>query len=83
MSGHFLNDHRAVLTIRSTVLLASSIISKDSPPEQGGPKFSERFKFMPEYPTTDEGKVPLVGEEEVMGAVVSAFWYAHFYSGWR
>ena len=29
---------------------------------------------MPEYPTTDEGKVPLVGErEEVMGAVVSAF----------
>ena len=29
---------------------------------------------MPEYPTTDEGKVPLVGErEEVMEAVVSAF----------
>ena len=51
-----------------------SIMGKDPSPEQGGPKFSQRFEFMPEYPTTDEGKVPLVGErEEVMEAVSSAF----------
>ena len=76
MSGHFfMNDHWGGFD--DSIYCAArllSIISKDSPPEQGGPKFSERFKFMPEYPTTDEGKVPLVGErEEVMGAVVSAF----------
>tara|TARA_B100000927_G_scaffold249271_1_gene213219 strand:- start:3072 stop:4127 length:1056 start_codon:yes stop_codon:yes gene_type:complete len=76
MSGHFfMNDHWGGFD--DSIYCAArllTIISKDSPPEQGGPKFSERFKFMPEYPTTDEGKVPLVGErEEVMGAVVSAF----------
>ena len=50
------------------------IIGMDPSPEQGGPQFSERFNFMPEYPTTDEGKVPLVGErEEVMEAVISSF----------
>ena len=45
-----------------------------SGPADRGPKFSERFAFMPEYPTTDEGKVPLVGDrEEIMGRVATAF----------
>ena len=76
MSGHFsMNDHWDGFD--DSIYCAArllSIIGMDPSPEQGGPKFSERFNFMPEYPTTDEGKVPLVGErEEVMEAVVSAF----------
>ena len=76
MSGHFfMNDHWDGFD--DSIYCAArllSIIGKDSSPEQGGPRFSERFEFMPEYPSTDEGKVPLVGErEEVMKAVTSAF----------
>ena len=76
MSGHFfMNDHWDGFD--DSIYCAArllSIIGKDSSPEQGGPRFSERFEFMPEYPSTDEGKVPLVGErEEVMEAVTSAF----------
>ncbi len=76
MSGHFfMNDHWDGFD--DSIYCAArllSIIGKDQSPEQGGPKFSERFEFMPKYPTTDEGKVPLVGErEEVMQAVTSAF----------
>ncbi len=76
MSGHFfMNDHWDGFD--DSIYCAArllSIIGMDPPPELGGPKFSERFDFLPEYPTTDEGKVPLVGErEEVMEAVVSAF----------
>ena len=76
MSGHFfMNDHWDGFD--DSIYCAArllSIIGMDPSPEQGGPKFSERFNFMPEYPTTDEGKVPLDGErEEVMEAVVSAF----------
>ena len=76
MSGHFfMNDHWDGFD--DSIYCAArllSIIGKDFSPEQGGPRFSERFEFMPEYPSTDEGKVPLVGErEEVMEAVVSAF----------
>ena len=76
MSAHFfMNDHWDGFddSIYSAARLLS-IIGMDPSPELGGPKFSERFDFLPEYPTTDEGKVPLVGErEEVMEAVVSAF----------
>ena len=76
MSGHFfMNDHWDGFD--DSIYCAArllSIIGTDPSPELGGPKFSERFDFLPEYPTTDEGKVPLVGErEEVMEAVVSAF----------
>ena len=76
MSGHFfMNDHWDGFD--DSIYCAArllSIIGMDPSPEQGGPQFSERFNFMPKYPTTDEGKVPLVGErEEVMEAVVSAF----------
>ena len=76
MSGHFfMNDHWDGFD--DSIYCAARLLcifGMDPSPEQGGPKFSERFNFMPEYPTTDEGKVPLVGErEEVMEAVVSAF----------
>ena len=76
MSGHFfMNDHWDGFD--DSIYCAArllSIIGTDPSPELGGPRFSERFDFLPEYPTTDEGKVPLVGErEEVMEAVVSAF----------
>ena len=76
MSGHFfMNDHWDGFD--DSIYCAArllSIVGRDSSSEEGGPKFSERFNFMPEYPTTDEGKIPLVGErEEVMEAVVSAF----------
>ena len=76
MSGHFfMNDHWDGFD--DSIYCAArllSIIGMDPSPELGGPKFSERFDFLPEYPTTDEGKVPLVGERErVMEAVVSAF----------
>jgi phosphomannomutase/phosphoglucomutase len=76
MSGHiFMNDHWHGFDdalYNSARLL--EIVGRDPPPEQGGTKFSERFSFMPEYPTTDEGKIPLRGErEEVMAAVREAF----------
>ena len=76
MSGlFFMNDHWDGFD--DSIYCAArllSIIGMDPSPELGGPKFSERFDFLPEYPTTDEGKVPLVGERErVMEAVVSAF----------
>ena len=50
------------------------IVGRDDPPEKGGPKFSKRFDFMPEYPSTDEGKIPLEGDrEDVMTSVRKAF----------
>ena len=76
MSGHFfMNDHwdgfDDAIYCAARLL---EIVGRDPSPEQGGPLFSERFSFMPEYPTTDEGKVPLVGErEEVMSRVKEAF----------
>ena len=76
MSGHFfMNDHwdgfDDAIYCAARLL---GIVGMDPSPEQGGPKFSERFGFMPEYPTTDEGKIPLVGDrEEVMEGVANAF----------
>jgi phosphomannomutase/phosphoglucomutase len=76
MSGHFfMNDdwHGFDDALYNSARLLE-IVGRDQSPEQGGPKFSERFSFMPEYPTTNEGKVPLLGErEEVMAAVMEAF----------
>ena len=76
MSGHFfMNDNWDGFD--DAIYCAArlmGIVGRDPAPEQGGPKFSERFAFMPEYPTTDEGKVPLVGDrEEIMGRVATAF----------
>ncbi len=72
MSGHFfMNDHWDGFddAIYNAARLLE-IVSRSPPPEQGGVRFSERFGFMPEYPSTDEGKVPLVGEREVVMAAV-------------
>ena len=50
------------------------IIGRDPAPDEGGPTFSERFSFLPAYPSTGETKIPLPGErEEVMAAVQEAF----------
>ena len=50
------------------------IVGRDDSPEKGGPEFSKRFDFMPEYPSTDEGKVPLEGDrEDVMTLIKKAF----------
>ena len=76
MSGHFfMNDCWDGFddSIYNAARLLE-IVGRDPAPDQGGVNFSERFGFMPEYPSTDEGKVPLVGErEEVMSAVKQAF----------
>ena len=76
MSGHFfMNDSWDGFddSIYNAARLLE-IVSRDKSPDHGGVKFSERFEFMPEYPSTDEGKVPLVGDrEDVMAAVKSAF----------
>jgi len=76
MSGHFfMNDHWDGFddAIYNAARLLE-IVSRDPAPDLGGVKFSERFAFMPEYPTTDEGKVPLVGDrEEVMSAVKESY----------
>ena len=76
MSGHFfMNDLWDGFddSIYNAARLLE-IVSRDKSPDHGGVKFSERFEFMPEYPSTDEGKVPLVGDrEDVMAAVKSAF----------
>ncbi|MCP2506700.1 MAG: phosphomannomutase/phosphoglucomutase [Candidatus Thalassarchaeaceae archaeon] len=76
MSGHFfMNDDWYGFddSIYSAARLLQ-IVGRDEAPSDGGPTFSERFDFMPEYPTTDEGKVPLTGErEETMSAVLEAF----------
>ena len=72
MSGHFfMNDHWDGFddAIYNAARLLE-IVSRSPAPEQGGVRFSERFGFMPEYPSTDEGKVPLVGEREVVMAAV-------------
>ena len=76
MSGHFfMNDDWYGFddSIYSAARLLK-IVCNDKSPDEGGKRFSQRFDFMAEYPTTDEGKVPLTGgREETMSAVLSAF----------
>jgi phosphomannomutase/phosphoglucomutase len=76
MSGHFfMNDCWDGFddSIYNAARLLE-IVSRDKSPDYGGVKFSERFEFMPEYPSTDEGKVPLVGDrEDVMAMVKNAY----------
>ena len=76
MSGHFfLHDRWPGFDdslYNSARLL--EIIGRDPAPSDGGPSFSERFSFLPDYPSTGETKIPLPGErEEVMTAVQEAF----------
>lgn len=76
MSGHFfMNDCWDGFddSIYNAARLLE-IVSRDPSPDEGGVNFSERFGFMPEYPSTDEGKVPLVGERNsVMSAIKQAY----------
>ena len=76
MSGHFfLHDRWPGFDdslYNSARLL--EIIGRDPAPADGGPSFSERFSFLPDYPSTGEAKIPLPGEREgVMAAVEAAF----------
>ena len=76
MSGHFfMNDHWDGFddSIYNAARLLE-LVGRDPSPEQGGPEFSDRFSFMKNYPTTNEGKVPLTGDrDETMKSITEAF----------
>jgi hypothetical protein len=76
MSGHFfVNDRWPGFddSLYNTARLLE-MIGRDPSPNSGGPKFSERFSALSDYPSTDETKVPLTGEREAtMSAVEGAF----------
>ena len=76
MSGHFFLHDRWPGFDDSLYNAARllEIIGRDPPPSNGGPTFSDRFSFLPDYPSTGEAKIPLPGErEQVLGAVTEAF----------
>lgn len=76
MSGHFFLHDRWPgfdCSLYNAARLLE-IIGRDPAPNDGGPNFSERFNNLPDYPSTDETKVPLTaGREETMGMVERAF----------
>ena len=76
MSGHFFLHDRWPgfdCSLYNAARLLE-IIGRDPAPNDGGLSFSQRFANLPDYPSTDETKVPLVGErEETMAAVEGAF----------
>ncbi|MBK70368.1 MAG: phosphomannomutase/phosphoglucomutase, partial [Euryarchaeota archaeon] len=50
------------------------IVGRDPSPSEGGPSFSSRFSSLPNYPSTEEVKIPLHGKrEDVMSAVRDSF----------
>ena len=76
MSGHFFLHDRwpgfDCSLYNSARLL--EIVGRDPSPKDGGMSFSQRFANLPDYPSTDETKIPLVaGREETMEAVEGAF----------
>ena len=76
MSGHFfLNDKWPGFD--DSIYNASrllEIVGRGVSPEDGGIPFSERFSELPNYPSTDEIKIPLIGErEDVMRSVMDSF----------
>ena len=76
MSGHFFLHDRWPGFDDSLYNAARllEIIGRDPSPSDGGPTFSDRFSFLPDYPSTGEAKIPLPGErEQVLGAVTEAF----------
>ena len=76
MSGHFFLHDRWPGFDDSLYNAARllEIIGRDSSPSDGGPTFSDRFSFLPDYPSTGEAKIPLPGErEQVLTAVAEAF----------
>lgn len=76
MSGHFFLHDRWPgfdCSLYNAARLLE-IVGRDSSPKDGGMSFSQRFSNLPDYPSTDETKIPLVaGREETMEAVEGAF----------
>ena len=76
MSGHFFLHDRWPgfdCSLYNAARLLE-IIGRDPAPNDGGVSFSHRFANLPDYPSTDETKIPLVaGREETMEAVEGAF----------
>ena len=76
MSGHFFLHDRWPgfdCSLYNAARLLE-IVGRDSSPKDGGMSFSQRFANLPDYPSTDETKIPLVaGREETMAAVEGAF----------
>ena len=76
MSGHFFLHDRWPgfdCSLYNAARLLE-IVGRDSSPKDGGVSFSQRFANLPDYPSTDETKIPLVAErEETMEAVEGAF----------
>ena len=76
MSGHFFLHDRWPgfdCSLYNAARLLE-IVGRDSSSKDGGMSFSQRFSKLPDYPSTDETKIPLVaGREETMAAVEHAF----------
>jgi phosphomannomutase/phosphoglucomutase len=76
MSGHFFLHDRWPgfdCSLYNAARLLE-IVGRDPAPKDGGMSFSQRFANLPDYPSTDETKIPLVaGREETMAAVEGAF----------
>ena len=76
MSGHFFLHDRWPgfdCSLYNAARLLE-IVGRDPSPKEGGMSFSQRFANLPDYPSTDETKIPLVGgREETMEAVEGAF----------
>ena len=76
MSGHFfLNDRWPGFD--DSIYNASrllEIVGRDPSPSKGGVKFSERFHDLPNYHSTDEVKIPLIGSrDDLMRGIVDSF----------
>ena len=75
MSGHFFLHDRWPgfdCSLYNAARLLE-IVGRDPSPKDGGMSFSQRFANLPDYPSTDETKIPLVaGREETMAAVEGA-----------
>jgi phosphomannomutase/phosphoglucomutase len=76
MSGHFFLHDRWPgfdCSLYNAARLLE-IVGRDPSPKDGRMSFSQRFANLPDYPSTDETKIPLVaGREETMEAVEGAF----------
>ena len=76
MSGHFFLHDRWPgfdCSLYNAARLLE-IVGRESAPNAGGISFSQRFSTLPDYPSTDETKIPLIdGREETMAAVEQAF----------
>ena len=76
MSGHFFLHDRWPgfdCSLYNAARLLE-IVGRESAPNAGGISFSQRFSNLPDYPSTDETKIPLIdGREETMAAVELAF----------